>query len=1641
MNKAYKTVWNESTQSFSAVSELAHAHGKSARSVKPAACALAAAIFTAPALAAPIVANGAGHNSITISPESGTAAAANGANNIAIGEGAVADSRQSRIPNSKNAIAIGMKSQALEKEAVALGTESQVKGDQGIAIGHQAKATGWQSVAVGANTHAVGHASVVVGGDDLDPISAAAQSKFKTLTGNNLINPANRYIETQTGEGAVAVGVQAAANGALATAFGTKTTASAASSTALGVGASASLENAVALGAGSQADTNAVSVKQAVINGVTYGGASAADAFAGSLNAAGADNVAQGDQISIGKAGFERQIKHLAPGAITQTSTDAVNGSQLYAVAAKLQNGQTHYYSVNDGGSQKANYNNDGATGIDSLAAGVNAKAAQTNSISIGTNSFAERGSAVAIGSSARILANPNDPNQNRLNAGMAIGSNATVAPSAGSSAMAVGHQARALGGGNNKMAIGNQATSLGTLSAAVGLAAKAHGDTTSAYGSYVQVLGGFDSMAAGSSSAVVKGGNATVNASHQVNGVANSQAAIGSGSITAGKGASAVGSGNMVFGNHSLSLGASGGGSAARMTQALSGNNMNDNAFSIVGGSNNQSVGNRNLIGSTSSNNTVMGNDIKLGASSASVAKQDVRFTVDGLTETLADYTPTFNNTTAIQNAVAIGQAVKISESNTVAIGNTAEAAGLNATALGAEAKALGAQSFAGGQNAKASGANSIAIGGNSTADKGAQAAGTQAIALGYESEAKEEHTIAIGSASKAEQLGAIALGNTAKAAAEDATALGKNSRAEGKTSTAVGNSARALDENATALGNGAEAGQYAATAVGTGANAGAGAAAAFGNDAKAQGWAAAAFGRAATASGAAAVAIGETASASADDTVAIGKGASAGSLKDVALGAGATANGATGTNEAQVNGLKYRGFAGNAPIATVSVGTAGEKRTVTNVAAGRINPTSTDAINGSQLYLTQNVLGNVAKTTKNILGGNAALDSDTGELSMSNIGDTGENTVHDAIKKIGSGWQFNTNGGVNETVKAGDTVSFKNGRNITIANSGKDITVATTPDLTADSLTINGGPVINGSGISNLASGGNTDSNAANIGDVKRLSAAAKTELEGGTNIASIGFRQGMQGQSIYTVNADGASVSAGSAAVSVQRAAKNSSNVTDYAVDLSAASKASLQKAESAVQNVVSTSPNLTAAKGTDGTVTLGFSSDPVFNSVKTGDTTVNGNGLTINGGPSVTKTGINAGSLKITGVEDGDISNTSTDAVNGRQLFAVQNQINRNVAAAKTEVAAGNNVSVDKSRGLNGQDVYTVHAEKTTVSGSSAVSVNPGTRSSTGVTDYAVDLTAQTKANIQKGTDAKTAVDTKGLTFNADSGSTGIRKLGDSLAVNGDGGNISTTADANGIKVAMKDNITVTSVTSGGNVFNAAGLSINGGPTVSASGINAGGKTVSNVAAGTDDNDAVNLAQLRQAALNARTRVEAGQNIQVAERLENGQSVYTVSTADNMQVHSLQAGATNVNGEGVVIASPTPENPDNAVILGANGLNNGGGRITNVSPAENGTDAVNLNQLNNMGNGLRRDIDRVGKKANAGVAGAIAQGSIPQVTRPGATGIGIGSGYYGGQSAIAIGASAMTDSGNWIVKGNVSASTGGRFGVGAGALYQW
>ena len=216
-------------------------------------------------------------------------------------------------------------------------------------MGYDSQATGDQSVALGANTRAQGASSVAIGGDDLDSVastvyrqtSATADNdayndtpvaqQYRALTGQNLVNftPGNRYISTTTGQAGVAVGVSSKA-GDLATAIGTKSHATGDHSVALGVGANTDKANAVVLGAGSTTATNATDVPSATVGSITYG--SAAKPFAGS------GKVVSGDQVSVGSAGYERQIKHVAPGAITDTSTDAINGSQLFYVTQGLQN-------------------------------------------------------------------------------------------------------------------------------------------------------------------------------------------------------------------------------------------------------------------------------------------------------------------------------------------------------------------------------------------------------------------------------------------------------------------------------------------------------------------------------------------------------------------------------------------------------------------------------------------------------------------------------------------------------------------------------------------------------------------------------------------------------------------------------------------------------------------------------------------------------------------------------------------------------------------------------------------------------------------------------------------------------------------------------------------------------------------------------------------------------------------------------------------------------------------------------------------------------------------------------------------------------------------------------------------------------
>ena len=268
----------------------------------------------------------------------------------------------------------------------------------------------------------------------------------------------------------------------------------------------------------------------------------------------------------------------------------------------------------------------------------------------------------------------------------------------------------------------------------------------------------------------------------------------------------------------------------------------------------------------------------------------------------------------------------------------------------------------------------------------------------------------------------------------------------------------------------------------------------------------------------------------------------------------------------------------------------------------------------------------------------------------------------------------------------------------------------------------------------------------------------------------------------------------------------------------------------------------------------TYTVATKDDVDFTSVTTGKTTMNDGGITIKateGGKTnvtLTNKGLDNGGNKVVNVAEGT---NDTDAVNVKQL-----------KAAKTEVEAGDNVVVTDTKGSNGQTIYKVSATDNSahVDGSDAVTVTkaPTTRKNgtTTVTDYKVDLSNKTKDDINKGVDAYDTVNNKGLTFNADKGTTGVKKLGSQVAVNGDNKNIETVADANGVKVKLKDDISVNTVTAktikaGDTTINDNGLTINNGPSVTKDGINAGGSRITNVAPGRDGTDAVNVNQLKKA----------------------------------------------------------------------------------------------------------------------------------------------------------------------------------------------
>ena len=371
-------------------------------------------------------------------------------------------------------------------------------------------------------------------------------------------------------------------------------------------------------------------------------------------------------------------------------------------------------------------------------------------------------------------------------------------------------------------------------------------------------------------------------------------------------------------------------------------------------------------------------------------------------------------------------------------------------------------------GDNSTALADNSVALGTGATVTRANRAGvgNVQGVAIGRNANVEVNNGVAIGNLTKVASLNGFALGNTSWAGYDEAgnyvgadndQAFGTNARAWGGSSMAFGNNAKAAAGGAVAMGNGSQARGKWAVAIGNNAQAKGEGSRALGVNSYAVGLNSIAMGWESNAREDSSIAIGTDSDSVQKNSIAIGNRAVSYAEDSVTLGRNTTVNKnhnrsvALGTNSATadthstpnqlVNGLWYKNLAGGNADSTVSIGNDTVKRTITNVAAGRMNPSSTDAINGSQLYAVANSLGNLATTTKNILGGNAALDPDTGKLTMSDIGFTGKSTIHDAIRynkdNIDKGLFFYGDNFVQNQVKLGDTVRIKGGASGALADN----------------------------------------------------------------------------------------------------------------------------------------------------------------------------------------------------------------------------------------------------------------------------------------------------------------------------------------------------------------------------------------------------------------------------------------------------------------------------------------------------------------------------------------------------------------------------------------------------------------------------
>lgn len=1257
--------------------------------------------------------------------------------------------------------------------AMALGGNAKATGSQTIAIGssefgQQTMASGEQSIAIGANVVSRGASSIAIGGDDLNfasktnidgsPLSplnnGTVNDVFKSYVGKDLVETNQYDVNTEAGGAAsIAIGAKSLSKGDLSTAVGVHSNTSGTASSAFGVGASASKDGSVSLGAGSTTATSASSEKTMTVGDVVYDIAGNVIDDKGMLR--------EGAQVSVGVVGSERQIKNVAGGAVTAASTDAVNGSQLYATNEAVGNNTT---TINKGFALKAA---DGNTVQKPLGQAVEV---------VGSNSNID----------TRVK---NGKIEVELNDNLNLGTTGSVS--------------------TGNLLNGTTVNGLGIVTGGVLTG------VTTVSGAGVTVTGG----------SIFNPTNATL--------TSNGLTILNGPSVTK----SGVNAGNKKVVN------VSNGTVSLNSKDAINGGQL----FNT-----NQQV--------TSNTNNISTNTTNIGTNTDNIAK-GIKFNVNDA-----------SSGGTLKKTFALGEEIKFdTDSNLTTTGlSTGDgiALGLSPTLTGLTSADFGGVSISTtGINANDTQIKGVKSGGD-TVTNAANIGDVQMAAAGARTKVVKGTNVASVDFSTDSDTGQDVYtvnANGASVSTADANALTVSTSVKDPDTNITDYQVDLSEGSKASLAKANSAMQTVVTQIN-------------GADVKTLDK------------------DNNTANFITGDNIVLT--ADNGGIKVATAADLVSTSLTTGTTVVNADGVTFTGGT-NQTVRLSNSGLDNGGNQITNVANGTI---ASDAVNFGQLQATTTTIdkgldfdGDTGTTVNRQLGdkltvkGGATVASDLS--NGNNIGVVADGTSTLTVKlakdltglnsaNFGSGVSISANGLNN----GGNKIT-----NVAEATTGKDAVnfdqLSATNSLVAKGIKIGDGNSANDQQFAlgdtiNVTGDSNITTMASATGVQVKLNNQLNLGNEGSMQIGnSIMNSNGFT----FTDNGPGRTVRLSSSGLDngfnritnvaagiadTDAATVGQLNATTFALDqgwgLTAqgdvatmikqgsaidlnSTDGNIKVSRSADNNV---SPDLRAAAPLAGVNDISFDLNPDLNldSVTTGDTIMNNNGLTITGGPSVTKAGINAADTKITNVVNGDVSEGSKDAINGGQLYAQGSGIS-SIIGGETVYNPVDGTFTNNNIGGTGQN--SIDGAIASIKQGEVV-INENIQANTTNIQTNTTNIATNKTNIDTNTTNikvnKDKIDA-GLNFGADSGATINKPVGDGSVLTFTGGNnITTTAAGSSIKFDLNGDINIDSVKTGNTTINNNGVSIVGGPSMTASGINAAGNKITDVADGMAPRDAVNMGQL-------------------------------------------------------------------------------------------------------------------------------------------------------------------------------------------------